>query len=118
VEVVATDGFTGNVVLKVAEGVSEAVLRMVKARLESSVRAKLGAALVKPALMELVQDIHPSEFGGALLVGINGLIMICHGSSDATAMTNAMLACDRFACAGLIDRLTTAMARHQVLWES
>jgi len=116
IDVVATDGFTGNVVLKVSEGVSQTVLRMVKAALTSTVRAKLGAALVKPALMALRQSIDYSEAGGAVLAGVDGLVVICHGRSDATAMKNAIKAADEDARAGLVDQLARAMKRHHGLW--
>ena len=116
IDVVATDGFTGNVVLKVSEGVSQTVLRMVKAALTSTLRAKLGAALVKPALMALRQSIDYSEAGGAVLAGVDGLVVICHGRSDATAMKNAIKAADEDARAGLVGQLAQAMRRHHRLW--
>ena len=113
---VATDGFTGNVVLKVSEGVSQEVLRMVKAALTGTLRAKLGAALVKPALLALRQSIDYSEFGGAILAGVDGLVVICHGRSDATAMKNAVKSADEDARAGLVEALGRAMRRHHGLW--
>jgi phosphate acyltransferase len=116
IDVVATDGFTGNVVLKVSEGVSQIVLRMVKAALTSTLRAKLGAALVKPALMALRQSIDYSEFGGAVLAGVDGLVVICHGRSDAVAMKNAIKAADDDARYGLVEQLARAMKRHHGLW--
>jgi phosphate acyltransferase len=116
IDVVATDGYTGNVVLKVAEGVSQVVLRMVKSALTSSLRAKMGAALVKPALMALRQSIDYSEFGGAILAGVDGLVVICHGRSDATALKNAIKAADEDASAGLVEQLARAMRRHHGLW--
>ncbi|HTE52886.1 MAG TPA: phosphate acyltransferase PlsX [Kofleriaceae bacterium] len=116
IDVIATDGFTGNVVLKTAEGVSQAVLRMVKAALTSTVRAKLGAALARPALLALRQSIDYSEFGGAVLAGVDGLVVICHGRSDAVAMKNAIKAADEDARAGLVAQLARAMRRHHGLW--
>ena len=118
IDVVATDGFTGNVVLKVSEGVSQAVLRMVKSALLSSARAKLGAALVKPALLALRDRISYSEAGGALLCGVDGVVTICHGKSDARAIKNAIVAADRFAREGLVAQLAGAIHRHQGLWRS
>jgi glycerol-3-phosphate acyltransferase PlsX len=116
IDVVATDGFTGNIVLKVSEGVSQIVLRMVKGALLSSLRARLGALLVKPALMALRQSIDYSEWGGAVLAGVDGLVVICHGRSDATAMKNAIKAADEDARAGLVEQLGRAMRRHHGLW--
>ncbi len=117
IDVVATDGFTGNVVLKTAEGVSEAVLRMVKRALTSSLSSKMGAFLVKPALLELRDSLHYSEAGGALLAGVRGVTTICHGRSDAVAIKNAIHASDRFVSLQLVDQLAKGMARHNSLWD-
>jgi glycerol-3-phosphate acyltransferase PlsX len=117
IDVVATDGFTGNVVLKTSEGVSEAVMRMVKHALLSSTRGKLGALMAKPALLELRRSIHYSQAGGAPLVGVAGIAIICHGRSDATAIENAIKATDRFARARLDTELGEAISRHQDLWQ-
>lgn len=118
VDVVATDGFTGNVVLKTAEGVSEVVMQMVKDALGSSMRSQLGALLAKPALMQLKQAIHYSEFGGAMLLGVNGTVTICHGHSDARAIRNAILETKRFLEQDLRNSLSQAIDRHQELWKA
>ena len=118
VDVVATDGFTGNVVLKTAEGVSEALLAMVKKALLTSPRAKIGAALVKPALEELAQAIHYSEAGGAMLLGVNGTATICHGHSNARAIRNAILVTNRFLERRLTEEISLAISRHDKLWEA
>ncbi len=118
VDVVATDGFTGNVVLKTAEGVSEALMSMVKTAMTSSPRAKLGALLAKPALLELKKSIHYSEYGGAMLLGVNGLATICHGRSDARAICNAILMTQGFAEKRLREQLSQDIDRHQELWKS
>ncbi len=117
IDVVATDGFTGNVVLKLSEGVSEAVMRMVKAKLAASARAKLGGYLAKPALMELRDSIHYSGTGGAPLVGLDGVVMICHGRSDARAIKNAIGATGQLAEKALPAALGAAIERHQALWK-
>jgi glycerol-3-phosphate acyltransferase PlsX len=116
IDVVATDGFTGNVVLKVSEGVSQTVLRMVRSALTSSLRAKLGAALVKPALYALRDRISYSEAGGAVLAGVSGVVLICHGRSEGQAMKNAVKAADRFVKLGLTEQLALAMTRHHRIW--
>ncbi len=118
VDVVATDGFTGNVVLKTAEGVSEAVVRMMKTAMTSTPRAKVGALLAKPALMEFKKSIHYSEYGGAMLLGVNGLATISHGRSDARAICNAILMTERFAEKRLLAQLSQDIDRHQELWKS
>jgi phosphate acyltransferase len=116
IDVVATDGFTGNVVLKLSEGVAEAVFRMVKEQLGASLRGRLGGALVRPAMLELKKSIDYAETGGALLAGVDGVVLIGHGRSDANAIKNAIKAADRFARAGLTAQLATVMERHQRLW--
>jgi glycerol-3-phosphate acyltransferase PlsX len=118
VDVVATDGFTGNIVLKTAEGVSDVVMRMVKNALMSSPRSKLGALLAKPALQELKRSIHYSEYGGAMLLGVNGTAIICHGHSDARAIRNAILITRRFVDQDLQSSLKQAIERHEELWSA
>jgi glycerol-3-phosphate acyltransferase PlsX len=118
VDVVATDGFTGNIVLKTAEGVSDVVMRMVKQALNTSTRAKLGGLLAKPALVELKRNISYSEYGGAMLLGVNGTATICHGHSDSRAIRNAILVTNRFLDQDLRNSLSQAIERHQDLWKA
>ncbi len=118
VDVVATDGFTGNVVLKLAEGMAEAMLRMVAASLDRSARGKLGAALIRPALNDVAKRIDYAEVGGALLVGVDGVVSICHGRSDLNAIKNAIKGADRFVRAGLTAELGAAIARQPRLWQA
>jgi len=117
VDVVATDGFTGNVVLKLAEGVSEMVMQMVKQQLDTSMRAKVGAPLVKPALTKLAQLIHYSEAGGALLLGVKSLVLIAHGRSDATALKNAIKSADNLVTTRLVEGLAATVERHHQIWD-
>ncbi len=116
-DVVATDGFTGNVVLKISEGVSEAVFRMIKAELTSSMRGRLAGALARPALESLERTIDSSETGGALLLGVNGVVMICHGRAEENAIMNAVKASDRFVRQKLTEQFADTLARHERLWE-
>jgi glycerol-3-phosphate acyltransferase PlsX len=109
VDVVATDGFTGNVVLKSAEGIAEAFLTLVRHELEATTRGRLGAAVVAPALKSLKKQIHYSETGGALLAGVDGVVLIAHGRSDALAIKNAILAAARFAKDRMHDKLADAV---------
>jgi phosphate acyltransferase len=110
VDVVATDGFTGNVVLKTAEGLAEAFLGLVRSQLDASARGRVGAAMVAPALQGLRRQIHYAETGGALLAGVDGTVVIAHGRSDATAMCNAIGAAVRLAAAEVPHRLAAAVA--------
>lgn len=117
VDVVATDGFTGNVLLKLGEGMAEALLRMVKGALGRSLRGRLGGAIVAPVLQELKRSIDYAETGGALLAGVNGVVTICHGRSDVPAIKNAIKMSHRFARMALLQRLGEAIGRHQGLWQ-
>lgn len=91
VDVVVCDGFVGNVVLKFAEGLMKAVLVMVKdAVMRGGIMAKIGALFVKPALKALGKKLDPSEYGGALLLGVRAPFFICHGSSKAKDIKNAI----------------------------
>jgi len=89
-DVVVCDGFVGNVTLKVTEGVASMIIRQFKESLYSSLLAKIGAWIAKPALMKLRKKTDYNEYGGALLLGIKGTCVISHGSSKAIAIKNAI----------------------------
>lgn len=91
VDVVVCDGFVGNVILKFGEGMALFLLRLVRERIkESGFLAKLGAMAVYPALRSLKKRLDFTEYGGAPLLGVNGSFIICHGSSKAKAIKNAI----------------------------
>jgi glycerol-3-phosphate acyltransferase PlsX len=90
-DVVVTDGFTGNVTLKLLEGCASALFTRVKAAAQSGTRAKLGGMLLRPALRGLRSALDPEEVGGACLLGVRGLVVICHGNSSRRAIANALL---------------------------
>ena len=118
VDVVVTDGFTGNIVLKSVEGAAEVILAMVREEvMRSGLLARLGAALMIGALRRLRKRMDYAEHGGAPLLGVNGVALICHGGSSATALTNAVYVADRFAQIGLGQELTAAVARHGFIWD-
>jgi phosphate acyltransferase len=116
VDVVATDGFTGNVVLKTTEGAAAAMLEFLQGAFKSSTRAKLGALLAKKALKEWWRKIDYAETGGAPLLGVDGVAVVCHGRSNAHALKNAIYAAARYAERDLTRRLGTALARHAAAW--
>ena len=109
VDVVATDGFTGNVVLKSAEGIAEAFLALVRRELGATPRGRLGGAVVAPALANLRRQIHYAETGGALLAGVDGVVLIAHGKSDATAIKNAIRRAADLAQGGIARRLAESV---------
>ena len=91
VEVAVTDGFTGNVVLKTSEAIAKLIMDSLKtAIVNGNFLVKLGGMLVKPALKKLKNLLDPSEEGAAPLLGVNGLVFIGHGRSDAQAIKNAV----------------------------
>ncbi|MBI2867724.1 MAG: phosphate acyltransferase PlsX [Chloroflexi bacterium] len=89
-DVVVTDGFTGNVATKVAEGLSEALFISIKQAVTRDLRAKLGALLIKPALMSVADQWDYRRVGGAPLLGVQGNVVVSHGRSDALAVKNAL----------------------------
>ena len=90
VDVVVTDGFVGNVALKVGEGVEEMIRTLICNEVKSSLLAKLGFLLMKPAFRNLKKKVDYAEYGGAPLLGLNKVCIICHGMSGARAIKNAI----------------------------
>ena len=91
-DVVVTDGFTGNVTLKTIEGTSKALFSALKEVMTSSLKAKVGGLALKKDLKELKDSINADTYGGAPLLGVDGVCLIGHGSSNATAIENGVLA--------------------------
>lgn len=89
-DVVVADGFDGNLLLKYTEGMAGALTGMLKAEMLSSTRTKLGALLVKPALRAFKKRLDYEQYGGAPLLGVAGAVVKAHGSSNATAVMNAV----------------------------
>ncbi|HMW91735.1 MAG TPA: phosphate acyltransferase, partial [Candidatus Obscuribacter sp.] len=117
VDVVVTDGFTGNVSLKTAEGIAKMVNHMLRQELMSSMRGKMGGIIAKPAFKALKARVDPDEFGGAPLVGLKGVCVIAHGGSRHTAVKNAIrVACDmvRADVVGKIERSFRSAAEVKV----
>jgi glycerol-3-phosphate acyltransferase PlsX len=90
VDVVVTDGFSGNVFLKSSEAVAKLLVDVLKEELMGSLRTKIGALLAKPAFSKLRGMMDPAEVGAALLLGVNGLVFIGHGRSSARALVSAI----------------------------
>ncbi len=96
-DVVVCEAFVGNVILKMYEGVGTALLQSMKEAFMSSTRSKIGAALAKPALKNTLKAYDVNQYGGAPLLGCNGLLVKTHGSSKAVSITNSILQCKTFA---------------------
>ena len=95
-DVIVCEAFAGNIVLKLYEGVAATLLKQVKAGLMTSLRSKIGALLIKPALKQTLKTFSLEEYGGAPLLGLNGLVVKTHGSSKAVEIKNSILQCIAF----------------------
>lgn len=109
VDVIVTDGFTGNVTLKVLEGLSRHLLSEVKAALTSTPINKLAAAVVQPSLVALKERLDPDVYGGAPLLGVNGVCMIGHGSSSARAIASGVATTATAVRGGLTTAIAAAI---------
>jgi glycerol-3-phosphate acyltransferase PlsX len=96
-DVIVCDGFTGNVALKTSEGLIEAVLKLLKDELSRNLQAKLGALLSQQSFKRLKKRLDYSEYGGAPLIGLRGVSIICHGRSSSNAIKNAIRVAKEFA---------------------
>jgi len=117
VDVVVCDGFIGNIVLKTMEGTAYLVLDSFKHTVESDWIAKFGLWLAKPALKSLFRDrLDPSSLGGAPFLGLNNIVIICHGSSDSRAIRNAIKVADAFVKGNLIGELDASLSSIDDVW--
>lgn len=105
VDIAITDGFTGNAVLKTLEGTSKSVLKAIKEKLlNSGLKTKLGALMVKDALAELKDDFDDSKAGGAVMLGVKGIVIKAHGSANEEAIFNAIRQGRRVTQSGVIEK--------------
>ncbi|AFQ45585.1 phosphate acyltransferase PlsX [Desulfosporosinus meridiei] len=104
-DVVVCEGFTGNILLKTAEGLAGVLFQQIKEKITSNMVRKLGALAVKPGLKEIAQMMDYAEYGGAPLLGVNGISIICHGSSKAKAITNAIRVAQECVQVRLIEQI-------------
>ena len=95
-DVIVCEAFVGNVILKLYEGLSSTLVGAIKRGLMSTLKSKIGAALALPALKKTLKDFDASEYGGAPLLGLNGLVVKTHGSSKAKEITNSIYQCVTF----------------------
>lgn len=95
-DVIVCEAFVGNVILKLYEGLSQTLIGVVKKGFMTTLRSKIGALLVKPALKTTLKSFDGSQYGGAPMLGLNGLVVKTHGSSKSTEITNALYQCVTF----------------------
>ena len=115
VDVVVCDGFVGNVILKFGEGMAMFIIRLVKDTIKSSgFIAKLGALAVYPALRTLKKRLDFTEYGGAPLLGVDGSFIICHGSSKAKAIKNAIRVAGELAQQDVVGHIRKSIEEEEV----
>lgn len=111
-DVVICEGFVGNVILKLSEGMANMIFKALKAELMT--RNKLLALWFKSVAKSIFKKYDYHEYGGALLLGVNGTSIICHGSSKARTIKNAILACKKFAAQKINEQIVAAIANSSV----
>ncbi len=104
-DIIICDGFVGNVVLKMAEGLSDTIFKVIKREIKSSILSKIGGLLLKPAFKRVAKSLDYTEYGGAPLLGIDGITIIGHGSSNAKAIKNAVRAASESIDAELVNSI-------------
>ena len=112
-DVIVCEAFVGNVILKLYEGVGAVLISKIKEGMMSSLRSKIGALLVKPALKQTVKSFDASEYGGAPLLGLNGLVVKTHGSSKAKEVKNSIIQCVTFKEQRINDKIRKNILREE-----
>jgi len=116
VDVVVTDGFTGNVVLKTSEGASQVLFELIREEIMRTAGGKLGALLLRGAFRRLKRTLDVDEYGGAPLIGVDGVAILCHGRANAKALKNGIRVAAEFAEDSLVASVSAAIAKHAALW--
>ena len=114
-DVIVTDGFTGNVILKLSEGLALTIMRELKYRFTSSNIAKLGAAMLKSKLYSLKQDVDYKEYGGAPILGLNKTLLKMHGSSDGYAVMRTILKSIPYVKEDVVGKISEAVKKQDEL---
>jgi glycerol-3-phosphate acyltransferase PlsX len=110
VEVIVCDGFIGNVALKISEGLIEAVFSLLKDALSSTLSSKVGYVLARKAFRNFKKRMDYSEYGGAPLLGVKGVCIICHGGSNSNAIKNAIRVAAEFAAGKVNEKIERDLA--------
>jgi glycerol-3-phosphate acyltransferase PlsX len=105
VDVAVTDGFTGNILLKFAESVKPMLTRHIQRQVQTNIFSRIGVFLLLPFLRRMSKRLDYAEVGGAPLLGVNGNILICHGSSGRRAMSNAVKAAHEMSFRGIVSQI-------------
>jgi glycerol-3-phosphate acyltransferase PlsX len=110
-DVVVCDGFTGNVALKLMEGTIKSTFRALREEIAASLPTKLGGLLIRPAARGVRRRLDPDTYGGAYLLGLRGLVVIAHGNSSRTAISNAITLAARGVRGGVVDRVAERLGK-------
>ncbi len=113
-DVIVTDGFTGNVIIKLAEGVSRFLMDLLKENLTARSMSKVGAMLAKPAFDDVRSRLDYREYGGAPLLGIDGVVIVGHGRSDALAIKNAVRVTAHTVENSVLEAIKQGLAQYQL----
>ena len=116
-DLIVTDGFTGNVTLKVTEGVINVLLSMLKREIMSNILSKIGFFFLKSSLRRIKKKMDYAEYGGALLLGVNGIVIIGHGSSDAKAIKNSIGLSRKFIKESVLDKISKEIEKMQEIFQ-
>lgn len=114
-DVIVCEAFVGNVILKLYEGLGTALVKKIKTGLMSSTKSKIGALLCKPALKETLKDFDASKYGGAPLLGLNGLVVKTHGNAKSTEVRNSILQCVTFTQQRINDKIKNNLGNNEPL---
>ena len=112
-DIIVCDAFVGNVILKLYEGVGAVLISKVKEGMMTSLRSKIGALLVKPALKTTMKSFDASEYGGAPLLGLNGLVVKTHGSSKAQEVKNTLIQCVTFKEQNINEKIKQVISKEE-----
>lgn len=112
VDVIVTDGFTGNVVLKLSEGLAKFIFSYIKKEISKSIVYKIGALLIRKVFVDFARRTNPDEFGGAPLLGINGAVIVSHGKSNSKAIFNAIKTAKKYAESNIIEKIKTEIEHY------
>ena len=112
-DIIVCDAFVGNVILKLYEGVGAVLISKVKEGMMTSLRSKIGALLVKPALKTTMKSFDASEYGGAPLLGLNGLVVKTHGSSKSKEIKNTLIQCVTFKEQNINEKIKQVISKEE-----
>ena len=116
-DVVVADAFTGNVILKLYEGTASMLVKTIKKAITSDFKSKIGALLIKDKLKEQLKSFDASQYGGAPLLGLKGLVVKCHGNAKAAEISNGLIQCETFVNAGINEELSAALQKDNELFK-